>query len=200
MMNKVFSLIIIISVIVGTACGNGDMLTNSLLNDPPQAVELLLFMLGGMCLWGGLMRIAEKAGITEYFALIFRPLGRLIFCGLDMNGRAFRLICMNVAANMLGLGNAATPIGIEAMRELEAENIRSGGDPAKASDHMVTFTVLNTASLTLIPTSCAALRARHGAAAPMDILLPALFTAVCALSAALAADKLFSIFSRRKKG
>ena len=107
---------------------------------------------------------------------------------------------MNVAANMLGLGNAATPIGIEAMRELEAENIRSGGYPSKASDHMVTFTVLNTASLTLIPTSCAALRARHGAAAPMDILLPALFTAVCALSAALAADKLFSIFSRRKKG
>ena len=65
MMNKVFSLIIIISVIVGTACGNGDMLTNSLLNDPPQAVELLLFMLGGMCLWGGLMRIAEKAGIRS---------------------------------------------------------------------------------------------------------------------------------------
>ena len=80
------------------------------------------------------MRIAEKAGITRYMAMLFRPAARLLFKGLDLNGKAFRLICMNVTANILGLGNAATPLGIEAMKELEKTHISEGGDPLRASD------------------------------------------------------------------
>ncbi len=197
MMNKIFSIIIILSVAYGIYSGNFSEMSDSLLNDPSSAVDLVIFLTGSMCLWGGLMRIAEKAGITEYLAMLFRPAAKLLFKGLDLNSRAFRYICMNVTANILGLGNAATPLGIEAMKELEKAHISEGGDPLYASDDMVTFTVLNTASLTLIPTTCAAVRAKYGSASPMEIFPAVVVTALAALTASLLASRLLKRFWKR---
>lgn len=197
MMNKIFSIIIIVSIGYGIFSGNYSHLSNSLLNDPSSAVELVIFLTGNMCLWGGLMRIAEKAGITRYTAMLFRPAAKLLFKGLDINSKAFRLICMNVTANILGLGNAATPLGIEAMKELEKAHISEGGDPLCASDNMVTFTVLNTASLTVIPSTCAAVRAKYGSASPMEIFPAVIITALSALTAALLASQILKRFQKR---
>ena len=134
-----------------------------------------------MCMWGGLMRIAEKSGLTELLAHGFKPVLKPLFKGLDMNGRAFHAICMNITANLLGLGNAATPLGLEAMRRLEQEE--HTGDTT--SRNMVIFVVLNTASITLIPTTAASLRLKHGSAAPMEILPCVLITSACALAVGL---------------
>ncbi len=197
MMNKLFSIIIVISIAYGIYSGNFSQLSDSLLNDPTSAVELVIFLTGSMCLWGGLMRIAEKSGITRYMAMLFRPAARLLFKGLDLNSKAFRLICMNVTANILGLGNAATPLGIEAMKELEKAHISEGGDPLRASDNMVTFTVLNTASLTIIPSTCAAVRAKYGSASPMEIFPAVVITALSALTAALLASQILKRFHKQ---
>lgn len=197
MMNKIFSIIIVISIAYGIYSGNFSGLSDALLNEPSAAVELVIFLTGSMCLWGGLMRIAEKAGITEYLSILFRPAAKRLFKGLDLDSRAFRYICMNVTANILGLGNAATPLGIEAMKELEKSHISKGGDPLSASDDMVTFTVLNTASLTIIPTTCAAVRAKYGSVSPMEIFPAVIITALAALTAALLASQILKRFWKR---
>lgn len=142
------------------------------------------------------MRIAEKAGITDALSELFKPLLKHIFKGLDLNGGAFRAICMNITANLLGLGNAATPLGLEAMRRLELEE-RPGDTTSR---NMIMFVVLNTASITLIPTTAASLRIRHGSTAPMEILPCVLITSACALAAGLiSAAALDSISKRRKR-
>ena len=123
------------------------------------------------------MRVAEKSGVTDVLARLFRPLLKHIFKGLDTSGKAFHAICMNITANLLGLGNAATPLGLEAMKRLEEEE----GENEITSRNMVLFVVLNTASITLIPTTAASLRLKHGSEAPMEILPCVLITSACAL-------------------
>lgn len=181
MMKWVFAILIIISVISAFFTGSTDAVSNSILNEGANAIQLLLFMLGGMCVWGGLMRIAEKAGITEKLSILFKPLARIIFKGLDLNGKAFKAICMNITANLLGLGNAATPLGMEAMKRLEEEEKTSD----KASNNMIVFTVINTASITLIPTTIASLRLKHGAANPLDIIGGVIITSFISITVAL---------------
>jgi spore maturation protein A len=112
------------------------------------------------------MRVAQKAGITELLAAAFRPVLTRIFKGINAKGKAMQYIVLNLTANMLGLGNASTPFGIAAMKELEKEQ----GESESASNAMVLFVVMNTASLQLIPTTVAALRLKHNSADPMEIL------------------------------
>ena len=187
---------LIISVIFGAATGNIGQVCDAALNSSVEAVELFLYLLGGMCMWGGLMRIAEKAKLTDMLSSLFKPALKHIFKGLDLNGKAFHAICMNITANLLGLGNAATPLGLEAMRRLEEEE--HPGDTT--SRNMIMFVVLNTASITLIPTTAASLRIRHGSAEPMEILPCVLVTSACALAAGLiSAAALDGISLERKK-
>jgi len=195
MMNYIFALMLIISAVFGAVTGHMPQVGEAALNSCVEAVDLFLYLLGGMCMWGGLMRIAEKAGITEALSMLFRPVFKRLFKGLDMNGKAFRAICMNVTANLLGLGNAATPLGLEAMRRLEEEE-----KPGEVtSRNMVIFIVLNTASITLIPTTAASLRLRHGSAAPMEIFPCVLVTSVCALLAGLIVAVLGNVGKRGKR-
>lgn len=195
MMNKIFAAMLILSVIFGAATGNMRQVCEAALNSSVEAVELFLYLLGGMCMWGGLMRIAEKAKITDYLAELFKPLLKHVFKGIDLNGEAFHAICMNITANLLGLGNAATPLGLEAMRRLEREE--HTGDTA--SGNMIMFVVLNTASITLIPATAASLRIKHGSAAPMDILPCVLITSVCALAAGLSSAAAGNKVRQRKR-
>lgn len=172
---------IIISVICAALSGNMQELSDAAINSCVEAVELFIYLIGGMCMWGGLMRIAEKSKLTEKLAVLFRPAARLLFRGLDLNGRAFHAICLNVTANLLGLGNAATPLGIEAMKALEREEHIRG----TASRNMIVFIVLNTSSITLIPTTVASIRSLHGSAAPMEIMPCVLITSAAALAVSL---------------
>ncbi|MGN0608861.1 MAG: nucleoside recognition domain-containing protein [Oscillospiraceae bacterium] len=181
MMNKIFAAMIILSVICSIFTGRTAEVSDAAINSCVEAVELFIYLIGGMCMWGGLMKIAEKSKLTDKIAAAFRPLARLIFKDIDLNGKAFHAICLNVTANMLGLGNAATPLGIEAMKALEKEDNACG----TASRNMVVFTVLNTASITLIPTTAASLRSKHGSESPMDILPCVLITSAAALAVGL---------------
>jgi spore maturation protein A len=206
MMKWVFGGMILLSVLFGIATGHSGDLTASAMNSCVDAVELFLYLIGGMCMWGGLMRIAEKAGLTGKLAVVFRPLFRVLFPGLDPNSKAYGLICMNVAANVLGLGNAATPIGLSAMHELELESMKqSSKNSRKTSDNqgiadtsdtpdtpnttatrdMIVFIVLNTSSITLIPQTAATLRLKHGSLSPFDIFPSVVVTSVIALAAGL---------------
>lgn len=189
------AVLILASVIYSLSSGNISDVSGAILNEPVNAVELAVYLCGGMCFWSGLMRVAEKSGVTDFIAsLLKKPLSRL-FGGLDTNGRAFGYICMNVSANLLGLGNAATPTGIEAMKALAEE--ADGGLP---SDNIVVFTVLNTASLTLIPTTAASLRLKYGAESPFDIMPAVIFTSAASLTVSLIAAKAGCALCRRKMG
>jgi spore maturation protein A len=149
-----------------------------------------------MCVWGGIMRVAEKSGITDFICHLFSPMAKFLFKGINSKGKAFKAICMNVTANLLGLGNAATPFGIEAMKELEKEE--KTGDTA--SPNMVLFTVLNTSSITLIPAAVASLRLKHGSQTPLDILPAVLINSLISVSFALiTATVLNSVFLKREK-
>lgn len=184
-MKYIFTLMILISIAAAALTGNGGSLTEAVLNSPVEAVELCIYLCGGMCFWGGLMRIAERSGLTDIIAGVFaKILGRL-FGDLDKNGRAFKAICMNITANLLGLGNAATPLGIEAMQAMKEED----GATEEATPSMIMFTVLNTASLTLIPSTAMSLRIKYGSDDPAGIMPAVWLTSAAALAAAVIAAK-----------
>lgn len=193
MIKWIFAAMLIISAVIGAADGNISEVSSAALNSCVEAVELCIYLTGGMCMWGGLMRVAEKSGITDVIAKLFRPVLKHLFKGIDTSGKAFHAICMNITANLLGLGNAATPLGLEAMKRLEEEE----GENEVTSRNMVLFVVLNTASITLIPTTAASLRLKHGSAAPMEILPCVLITSVCALIAALVIAIIFDRGDRK---
>lgn len=195
MMKYVFGIMIIMSMICGIFFGNQEALTNAVLEEGVGAIELVVYMTGGMCVWGGIMRIANKAGITEFLARLLRPAARLLFKGLDLNGKAYRAMSMNIIANVLGLGNAATPFGLEAMRELEKEEKCTDA----ASDNMILFTVLNTASITLVPTTVASLRIMHGSQRPLDILPLILINSALSLGFALTLAKVLNACKGKHK-
>jgi spore maturation protein SpmA len=136
------------------------------------SVEIAVYLIGVMALWLGIMRIGEKGGAVAGLTWFVMPFFKKIFPGLPENHPAFGSMTMNICANMLGLDNAATPLGIKAMRELQEAN----PDKEKASDSQIMFIVLNTSGLTLIPVSVMAIRAAMGAANPADIFLPIMLT------------------------
>jgi spore maturation protein SpmA len=140
-----------------------------------------------MALWLGLMRIAEKAGLVEKLARLARPIFRPLFPGIPDGHPAISAMLLNIAANMMGLGNAATPFGIKAMEELEKLN----PSPGTATNAEVLFLAINTASLQLVPTTVIALRVAAKSTDPAGILLPTLMATVCALTVAIVAARLF---------
>ncbi|MGN1089588.1 MAG: nucleoside recognition domain-containing protein [Huintestinicola sp.] len=185
-MKYIFAVLILISCISAVFCGKGDALTEAILNEPVHAVELCIYLCGGMCFWSGLMRIAERSGLTDRIARLFSHLLGGLFPALDKNGRAFHAICMNVTANLLGLGNAATPLGIEAMKAIAEEE--QAGDEATPS--MIIFTVLNTASITLIPSTAMSICLKYGSSNAADIIPAVWLTSAAALTVSLIAAKL----------
>lgn len=196
MLNWLWAGIMIVALAAGAVNGRLGEVTNALLSGGGEAIKLSLTLGGAMCLWGGMMRIAEKGGLTELLSKALSPLMRLLFPKLKPDGPACRAILMNMAANFLGLGNAATPFGLKAMNELEKEN----PIPGTASNSMVVFVVLNTASIQLIPTTVATLRLQYGSAQPMRIL-PAVWAAsfLTALAAVLMA-KLLGAGGEKRRG
>jgi spore maturation protein SpmA len=147
----------------------------ALFDSSKTGFEIALGLTGIMCLWLGLMRVGEKGGVVEAIARAFRPLFRRLFPGIPDGHPAGGAIVMNLSANALGLDNAATPLGLAAMRELQTLN----REPDRATDEMILFMVLNASSVTILPMTIFTFRAQLGAADPTDVFVPILIATYC---------------------
>lgn len=185
MMNYIWSGLILISLIISIFTGKLEATTAAAMNGAADAVTTCISLLGIMCLWTGLAKIAEKSGLVDVFAKIMRPLTKLLFPKLKKDSPALNAIVMNMVANLLGMGNAATPLGLKAMKELDKLNRSS----PSASNEMCMFVVVNTASLQLIPTTLIALRQTFGSANPGIIIVPVWIVSICALTVGVLAAK-----------
>jgi len=185
-----FIWVLLIAASVVTAAVNGRMgeLTAAMSASAQTAVTLSLGLVGIMTLWLGLTKVAEEAGLVALLARAARPVLRRLFPDVPPEHPAMGAMVMNVAANLLGLGNAATPFGIEAMRRLDELNPHRG----TATDAQALFCALNTASLQLVPATVIALRAAAGAKSPADVIGPTLLATACAATAAVVAAKLLA--------
>lgn len=186
MMGAILTGMMVFSVITAAFQGKMADVSTAALQGCGDAITLVISLAGMMCLWCGIMNIASRCGITEGLARLFRPITRRLFPDVPQNGPAMQSICMNLSANLLGLGNAATPLGLSAMQELQKLNAH----PEIASNAMITFVVMNTASLQLIPTTNAYLRLQAGSTAPMEILPAVWITSVCSIVVGLLAARL----------
>ncbi len=200
MLGKIFGTLCVISFICAAATGRMAELGAAAATGAASAVTVSLGLLGAMALWNGIMRVLDAAGATQILGAMAAPVLRFVFPDAYRKRHGISEITAAVTANMLGLGNAATPLSIAAMKAL-AEN---GGDEyaasGRATDEMVTFAVLSTASLDIIPATLLALRTAAGSAAPDDILLPVwICSGLCATAAVLFArvPALIGSFIRR---
>lgn len=184
MLNYIWAVLILISVLCAFFTGRVPQLSAAVMNGASNAVDLTITMMGMMCAWTGLMKIADAGGITRILSNLLHPLTKHLFPDCEKGGPALKAICMNITANLLGLGNAATPLGIAAMKELKKRN------PTQTADNsMAMFVVINTASLQIIPTYMGTLRAKYGSPNPFDIVPAVWFTSVCALAAGIIVAK-----------
>ena len=181
-MSVLWVLLLVASVAVAAATGRMAALPGAIAESAGRAVSLSIGLVGILALWLGLMKVAEEAGLVRALGKLARPVLRRLFPSVPADSPAMGAMTMNIAANMLGLGNAATPFGIKAMEELERVN----PDPGTATDAQALFCALNTASIQLIPASVIALRAAAGARQPADILGATLLASTCATVAAIA--------------
>ena len=175
--------------------GKTGEVSSAALSGASEAVSVVIKLAGGLVFWSGMMNIIKKAGISDKIAGLLSPFIRLIFPKLDRKSRAAECVSLNISANMLGLGNAATPLGIEAMRELNKLNPHTD----RPSNDMVSFAVINSASIQILPTTVAILRAAHGSINPMDILPAVLLTSIISLALGLLVCKTIPLLERKKK-
>jgi spore maturation protein A len=165
-MNYIWGGMILVSVICAIITGRVSEVSNAILDGAAESVKLIISLIGMMCFWTGIMQIADKAGVTYILGKVFSPIMRRLFPDCKKEGPAIKAICMNITANLLGLGNAATPLGISAMQEMQKENRLKD----TANNSMAMFVLLNTASIQLVPTSMAILRQKYGSAAPFEVM------------------------------
>ena len=171
----------IISIVYAIFSGNLQNLNNSIFEATENAVDLTLTLLGTTCLWSGIMEVASNTNVIIYLSKILGPIVKKLFKNIDSNSKSYNNIIMNIISNILGLGNAATPLGLKAMNELQKEN-RS---KEKLSDNMMMLIVLNTASLQIIPTTVISIRSSMGSSNPSKIVFPVWISTVCAAIVAI---------------
>lgn len=180
-MNWVWLFLLSVSVIFAIVTGNLEAFTKSIFDGAKSAVEISLFLLGIVSVWMGITKILEDSGLIHRIAHLFRPLTTRLFRDIPDDHPAISAITLNVLANLFGLGNAATPLGIKAMQELDTLN----PDKEKITFEMMIFIVINTAPIQLIPFSVIGILASFGAANPAAIALPTLIATVISVLAAL---------------
>lgn len=170
MINIIWFLILSLGIIIGIVTGKGEILSKAVVSSTASSVELVMGLVGMMCLWCGIMKIAERSGLTDKMAGILRPILKIIFNDAGKNTKAMSSITMNITANMMGLSNAATPFGIKAMEEMQKVNIEKD----TASNDMALFLVLNAACIQFLPTTVISIRAAYNSQNPAIIILPAI--------------------------
>jgi spore maturation protein A len=189
MLNYLWGFMIIIGIIVGVINGDIEQVSTASINSAKEAITLCITMLGVMSLWMGVMQVAKSAGITQALTKLLRPLIRLLFPTIPINHVANEYIASNMIANILGLGWAATPMGLKAMGELRTLN--NGSETASVD--MCTFLIINISSLQLIPVNIIAYRSQYGSVNPAEILGAALVATTISTIVGI----LFSITARK---
>ena len=190
-MNKIWISFFFISIIYGIFTGRVETMSNAILNVPKETISLLITLVGSACFWSGIVKIMERAGIVKWLCKKIRPLFNLIMPNFK-DEEALEYVSMNIAANILGLGYGATPSGLKAIKRMQELN---NEDKQEATDEMVTFLVLNTAGVTIIPTTVISIRSALGSVNPSDmILLPIIATFTSCL-----AGLLVDYYYRKKK-
>ncbi|GBE29665.1 MAG TPA: nucleoside recognition protein [Bacteroidetes bacterium] len=185
-MNIVWMGLIVVAIVVAAFTGHMEETTNAAMSSAKTAVELAIGLIGVMALWLGLMKIAEKAGLIQSLARMLRPLLKRIFPEVPDDHPAMGSMLANIAANMLGLGNSATALGLRAMQDLQKLNVEKDS----ASNSMATFLAINTSSVTIIPATVIAIRASAGSNSPAEIIGPVIVATLVSTTVAILAVRL----------
>ncbi|WP_203361851.1 nucleoside recognition domain-containing protein [Bacillus sp. REN10] len=196
MVNYIWVGLTLIGLIFAGINGKMNEVNKAVFQASGDAVTICIGLISVLVFWLGLMKIAEKAGMLQQFARLFKPIAKRLFPDIPADHPAMGYILSNMTANMFGLGNAATPFGIKAMEELK----RLNGGKSEASRSMITFLAINTSSITLIPTTVLAIRFSYHSASPAEIVAPTLFATACSTVFAIAIDRYFYLRRKRKGG
>ncbi|MEJ8544926.1 nucleoside recognition domain-containing protein [Brevibacillus borstelensis] len=194
MLNFIWLALIVISIVVGALNGRIEAVNQAAFEGAKTGVTVCFGLLSILAFWMGMMRVAEKAGLLEGLARLLSPIIGRLFPDVPKGHPALGYILSNMSANLLGLGNAATPMGLKAMEELQKLN----PDKQKATPAMCTLLAINTASITLIPTTMIAIRIQYGSANPVEIVGTTLLASFGATLVALALDRLYRHRYKRK--
>lgn len=186
MLNKIWPFFIIISFIYAIYSGKIFNINNAIFSSADQTVELCLTLFGTICLWNGIMQIAVKTSLIEKLTKFLKPVISFIFPEIKNDKKISKEISMNMVANILGLGNAATPLGLKAMESMQRKN----EDKSKLSNSMAMFILVNTASLQIIPTTVISIRSSLGSENPTKIILAVWVATVAAFATAIIAGKI----------
>ena len=193
-MSAIWTAMVVISILCGLATGREAEVAAGAVEGAAAAVELCLAMAGLLCLWMGVMEIMKRSGLSEKLSALLRPVLRRLYPDFAGDRAVMDAISANVSANLLGLGNAATPLGIQAAQRMSKKT------PGVASDSLCMLVVCNTASIQLIPTTVAGVRAAAGCAAPFDILPAVWLASALSVTAGILASKTLSRFWRLREG
>ncbi len=188
MINYIFFFFMIVGIIYGVLTGNIDKINSVLISDSKSSIDMIMNMIPLLCLWLGVMKIAEDSGLIKKVSLVMSRIIHPIFPELKCNGESISYISTNIIMNMLGLGSGATPFGLKAMKSMQEENV----DKGVASRSMITFLVINTASVTIIPTTVISFRALNGSSNPTDIVLACIITTILSCMVGLLLDRFMS--------
>lgn len=185
---------VVFSILFGIISNKMSNISIAIIGSSTSAINLFFSICGAICFWSGIMKIAQDAKITSAISKIFKPIFKKLFN--NPSDESIEAVSMNVSANLLGLGNAATPFGLEAMKKFKESN----NNKNFASHNMILFCVLNTSALQIIPTTVATLRFNNGSTDPMKILCPTLLSSSTALLSSIVAVKIFSkIWGKKNK-
>ncbi|AIY83205.1 MULTISPECIES: nucleoside recognition domain-containing protein [Clostridium] len=177
MINYIWFAMIFFGIIFALFTGNADKITEAIVGGSNNTVNFVIELTGIMCFWCGVMKVAEKSGLTKILAKMLRPVLKVLFKDAAKDEKALGAIVMNLTANMMGLSNAATPFGIKAMEEMDRINKKS----SIASNDMALFLVMNAACIQLVPTTIISIRAAAGSQNPGIIIIPAIISTGVAL-------------------
>ena len=196
MINYIWLVMILSGVIAAVCQGRIDLVTTALLKGASDAVAVCFGLISIIVFWLGMMRIAQDAGLLEKLARLLRPIATFLFPSVPKDHPAMGYILSNISANLFGLGNVATPIGLKAMEELQKLN----PDPKTATPAMCTMLALNTAGLTLIPTTIIGIRMKYGSGDPTDIIGPTVLATCCATLVAVILDRYYRYKEMKRNG
>jgi len=185
MINKIWGFFIVVGIIFSLVTGNINTINKEILECTNIAFDMIVKMFPVLALWLGIMKIAETSGLLKKLSNLLTPLLSKIFPEIPKGHESLSLIASNIIANMAGLGSAATPFGLKAMDSLQKLNKKKD----TASRSMITFLVLNTSGVTIIPTTIISLRMLHGSSDPTGIVLPCILATICSTIAGLLMDR-----------
>jgi spore maturation protein A len=187
--NIIWLLMIVFGIVVAAMNGNIEVITQAVFDGANNAVKISISLIAIITFWLGIMKLAEEAGMVRWLSLLVRPVMRFLFPSVPKDHPAMGAIVLNLSANILGLGNAATPMGLIAMRELQSLNKNKD----TASEAMCTFLALNTSCITLIPTTIIGIRLLYGSADPTEIVGPTIMATAFSMLVAVLVDRVLRL-------